>query len=424
MGSLKHFVDKDTLGDQQISFFVVFYFFAQIANATIKTVLPIPDGLWNLISIAWGVLIIYYLLRCIKVVWRRSSKIFASSLILFTFIYITSLLLISYRGEPTQGFWKGQVLISYAYWIPVGVAAASINNKQIFYDMFYKWSYLMSILLFACVFFRRSTELMEGELEYNMFFGFHLVIPALFHISQYYKTKNRLILSFFIFEVILLVIYANRGALIPIVFYFIFRILLNDRDNSQKKVANVILLTLISLIIFVFSDAIFVFLEDLSTAMGIRSRTLTLMANGEMTDPTGRDELSAIAWNMIATKPILGWGLGGEFYEISRQLGQMTPGVSSAAFTPHNGILEFLISFGIIGGVIASFFFIKPLFSIGNIKDPNTALLILIFGAAVVAPSMISADGLLIKPGAAVYIYLYYFSNRHRVRSNPANVSV
>ena len=403
---------SDNLWDQKISLYIVFYFFAQIANATIKTVFPIPDGLWNLISVAWGGLIIFFMLRCLKGVWYRSRRILNTSLVLFTVIYLISFGLILSRNEPTQGFWTGQVLISYAYWIPIGVAAASIRNKQVLYDMFYKWSYLMSLLLFACVFFRRSTELMEGETEYNMFFGFHLVIPALFHISEYYKKKKKLILAFFIFEVLLLIIYANRGALIPIVFYFVFRILLNDRTDSQTKTMKVLGLSVLTLLLFLLSEPLFNFLQDLSVSLGIRSRTLALMASGDMTDPTGRDDLSEIAKRMIWESPVLGWGLGGEFYEISRQLGQLVPGVSSAAFTPHNGILEFLISFGVIGGLIASILFIIPLFRLGQIRDPYTALLILIFGAAVVAPSLITADGLLIKPGAAIYIYVYYYSRR------------
>lgn len=415
MGQKRYSVsDKESLWDEKISFYVVFYFFASIANATIKTVFPIPDSIWSLLSAGWGALIVFFMLRCYGEVLRRSGKLFGTSVAVFGIIYVISLLLIISRGEPAQGFWRGQVFISYAYWIPIGVAVASVRNKQILYDTFYRWSYIMSLLLFACVFFRRSTELMEGETEYNMFFGFHLVIPALFHISEYYRTRKKAILAFFILEVMLLIIYANRGSLIPIVFYFVFRIMLSNNADSQKKMAYIMMVGLVTMIIVIFANPIFSFLEEVSTAIGIRSRTLSLMASGEMADPTGRDELSKIAWRMIWDSPAVGWGLGGEFYEISRQLGQFKAGVSNAAFTPHNGVLEFLISFGLLGGTLASLLFIVPFFKLGSVKDPYTALMVLIFGCAVVAPSLLTADGLTIKPGAAIFIYLYYTRTKYR----------
>jgi hypothetical protein len=189
--------DKETSWDYKISFYVVFYFFAEIANATIKTVFPIPDSLWAPLSALWGVVIIFLMLRSIKFVYKRSSTIIINSLYLFIFIYSLSLAMILLREEPLQAFWRGTVLMTFAWWIPVGVSACSVKNKQILYDVFLKWSYPMSILLFACVFFRRSDGLMPGETEYNMFFGFHIVVPALFHINEFYRSHNKKILFLF-----------------------------------------------------------------------------------------------------------------------------------------------------------------------------------------------------------------------------------
>lgn len=405
---------KDVEGDSKISFYIVFYFVALIANATIKTVLPIPDSLWGLISIAWGVLIVFFLLRCIKIIWRRNRQIVTISLVLFTTIHLFSFISIMMRGEPSQGFWKGSVFVNYAYWIPIGLAIASVKDKKIFFDMFYKWSYAMSILLFLCVFFRRTNELMEGETEYNMFFGFQLVIPALFHITQYYMTKDKKVLAFFIFEVLLLIIYANRGALIPIVVYFLFRTFLKQNAGSQRGFANVFFIITMAAIVMIFSGPIFTALDSFSSALGIRSRTLTMMANGNVMDSSGRDELADISFAMISERPILGWGLGGEFWEIGKRMGVVGVDFSSAAFSPHNGILEMWVCFGVVLGTIALLIFIVPMLRIRTIREPYTAMLILILGAAVVAPCMISADGLLIKPGAAMYVYLYYLRN-HRI---------
>lgn len=248
---------------------------------------------------------------------------------------------------------------------------------------------------------------MEGEVEYNMFFGFHLDIPALFHISEYYRTKKKKVLAFYIFEALLLVVFANRGALIPLIVYFIIKFVFYGNKSAKDKVLNLIFISMVSAIMILFSNAIISLLNNFAGAIGVHSRTLALFESGEIRNPTGRDVLSDIAWNMIKEEPVLGWGFGGEYYEIARQLGQQTIGVTKYAFTPHNGILEFLISFGMFWGSIASLLFILPFFRHRVIKDYYTAVLILIWGSAVVAPSLISADGLLIKPGAAIFLFLY-----------------
>lgn len=404
-------IDRDTRWDQKISFYIVFYYFAEIANATIKTVLPISGSVWRLLSIAWGGLIVFFMLRCIREVVKRKRAVFWWSMLIFAGIYLVSYIQIISRGEPTQAFWSGTVLMSFAYWIPIGVAAASIKNKKILYDTFYRWSYAMSILLFMCLFFRQSTVLMEGETEYNMFFGFHIVIPALFQITEYYHTKKSFILAFFVFEVLLIIAYANRGALIPIIFYFLFTLVFSGDRGSRERIVNFIVISLLAGVILIFSNSFFSLLVDFSNAVGLNSRTLAMLESGEIRNPTGRDELSAIAWRMIGEKPILGWGLGGEYYRIAVELGQATPGVTKAAFTPHNGFLEFLISFGVVGGSIVTLLFLLPILRQKAVKDHYAAALILIFGAAIIAPCMISADGILIKPGAAIYLYLYLTRN-------------
>lgn len=407
-------IDRDTRWDQKISFYVMFYFFAEIANATIKTVLPISNSLWSVLSLGWGAAIFFFMIRCIGEVIRRQKHTATITLLIFVFLYLIGYYLISSRQEPFQAYWR-TVLLNGVYWIPIGLAVSAIKNKQVLYETFLKWSYYMSIMLFLCLFLRRSTELMEGETEYNMFFGFHLVIPALFHVSEYYRSKKKKVLAFFIFEVLLLVVFANRGALFPLVFYFVFKLVVQGGATLRERIKYFIVISLISAIIIVFSNAIISVLNDFAEAIGVRSRTLAMLQSGEMQNLTGRDALSDIAWRMIREEPVLGWGFGGEYYEIARQLGQQTIGMTDYAFTPHNGFLEFLVSFGVFGGSIASLFFVIPFFRLGNIRDYYTAILILIWGCAVVAPSLISADGLLIKPGAAIFLFLYLTRRKSQI---------
>ena len=126
--------------------------------------------------------------------------------------------------------------------------------------------------------------------------------------------------------------------------------------------------------------------------------------NGEMVSyKSNRDIIWDTTEQMIRDKPLLGWGLGGEFYYLAQADGE----IADASFTPHNGILQNIVNFGIIGGVIATAIFIIPYFNISKIKDQSYYDLVLIFGSSIIA-NFYSANGFFIKPSCSVFIFLFY----------------
>ena len=109
---------------------------------------------------------------------------------------------------------------------------------------------------------------------------------------------------------------------------------------------------------------------------------------------------------MIFERPVLGWGLGGEFYRLADYEGAIKVDNS---FTPHNGVLQNMVNFGVFIGTIVSLLIIIPYFKIKRIKNIYYHDLVLIFGSAIVA-IFYSASGFFTNPMVAIFLYLSYFS--------------
>ena len=114
----------------------------------------------------------------------------------------------------------------------------------------------------------------------------------------------------------------------------------------------------------------FSILNNINTLLeyyNIQSRTVSLAESGVITDNSGREELWKAGWEMVKEKPIIGWGVGGECYSLAKKLGSF--GEASAAFTPHNGLIQLLLNFGIFIGAIIGAIFMFSIFKIKNIQS-------------------------------------------------------
>lgn len=400
-------LDKNTYWDFRISAGCVIYFLMSVLNATIKTVLP-DSGIVTILSLLTGIVIMVGFIQCLPAVFKRNQKLLLSSYFLFVFVYGISYLLISLRGENTDVMLKGSALLTFAFWIPLGVFSTSVYNKSILYNVFLKASFPILAMLTLMFLIHPHNE--NEVAEYNMFFGINMLIPIMFHLNELFKSralvskkKKFLYLIMFIIEFAMVFIYANRGCLIPIVFILIYKLFL-----ESKKRASVVLpiIILIGFFVYFFGEGILSFIAALFDNYGISSRTLWYILSGEISDPSGRDEIWKNSLEMIFERPVLGWGLGGEFYRLADYEGAIKVDNS---FTPHNGVLQNMVNFGVFIGTIVSLLIIIPYFKIKRIKNIYYHDLVLIFGSAIVA-IFYSASGFFTNPMVAIFLYLSYFS--------------
>lgn len=128
----------------------------------------------------------------------------------------------------------------------------------------------------------------------------------------------------------------------------------------------------------------------------------------EIAQSDARDELRAIAMQMIDERPILGWGIGGECYTMGMKYSAGSE--LSVGFSPHNGVLQHMLYFGVFLGNLVNFLLILPLFKLHKIRDQYRHGLILICGSAYFITTLWTSCDILLKPAVAIYLYLSYYN--------------
>ena len=401
---LKGISDKNLYWDYRISIGVVLYFIMSVFNATIKTVRP-DSGIVSILSILSGLVIAAGFIQCLPSVLKRSRRILFSSYILFFVVYGISMALISIRGESIDLMLKGSAFLTFAWWIPLGVFVSSIYDKSVLYQVFLRASFIILTLLTLMFIYHPLPE--NGVAGYNMFFGFNMLIPTLFHINELYKTKKLIYLFLFLTEFLMILVYANRGCLLPIVFIFLYKSLWENKKRT-KKLLPIILILLI--VIYFLGNILIETIASILEGYGLSSRTLWYLLSGDISNATGRDEIWNNSIKMISERPILGWGLGGEYYQLAAYEGAIE---IDNSFTPHNGVLQNWVNFGVLIGSVVSIMIIRPYLNMRHIKDKYYHDLVLIFGSAIVA-MFYSASGFFTNPMAAMFLYLSYLYSKRK----------
>ena len=398
---------REARWDKRISFYVIYYFIASALNATIKHAFVIQGSLHNAISVLIGLSMVFFMLVPIREVWRRSAKLLIGVIIIFVVVYLISICLVLARKETLSLLLRNTAFLTFAWWIPVGVYACSVKNKEILYKTCLKGSLVISILMLILWF---SSYNVEDAVEYSMFMGFTLITPLLFHINECFRSRKIVFFLLALLEFFMIIAFANRGVILSLVAFMLFKIIIETK-TPFKKTIGIIVILIMGAVWMADYEQIVLFFSNLLGSMGLISRTLNMVLSGTITDSSGREEIWRICSSMINEKPILGWGLGGEYYEIAHRMGA-APEEISAGFSPHNGIIQNFVCLGILGGLLASLIVVIPIFSIHRIKNTYMRYLVAFFICASIIPCLVSADGFFVKPAVAISLFLFYSRNR------------
>lgn len=398
----------DDIKDVKVSWFVGAYFISSVANMTTKTIMPIPESMWGMVSLLWGLFIVFFMLRGIGTVFSRSKSLIVKSLVIFFILFVWSYALITLRGEPATVLIRDIGIPALVFWLPVGIYVCSVKRMEILYHILLKTSYIITFLLVLCFLFRNGAAVTgENASSYNMFFGYSMAFSSLFQLNEFFRTRKKVFLLLFLFQVVLILLYANRGALLSVGFFIIYKLIF-DQESTVMKIIGITL-------IIIALAAVILYMQDLASAAvqllrgyNIESRTLEKMALSELAESDARDELRAIAMQMINERPILGWGIGGECYTMGMRYSAGSE--LSVGFSPHNGVLQHMLYFGVFLGNLVNILLILPLFKLHKIRDQYRHGLILICGSAYFITTLWTSCDILLKPAVAIYLYLSYYN--------------
>ena len=253
------------------------------------------------------------------------------------------------------------------------------------------WLVMALVLLYIYGFFMGIVFITS----YNLAFSFACVLPfvAFYSHRKFYDW----IVCFVLF--VLVIAIGARGAALCMASYVVF-------DLFQHKSRGRFLI-LIIIVTFVVSLPL---LNHWLLSIGISSRSLDMLLNGDITSDSGRGFIRRYFINELLEHPFLGIGLFGD---------RLLEGVVYC----HNIILEIFLDFGIpLGGLFVFVGLIKLLFLYFKSDVVNRNKIIGYF-CALVLPFMTSGS-YLISSEFAIFVGLCYLINKNQKETTIENDSI
>lgn len=318
----------DESGDKKLSFFICTYMIASSLNISVKTVLPISASAWNMVSLGFEAFILMALMFALPVLFFRARKSFILVEAVFIILYFVSFLI---------GKADNSLLISTAFWtlavcIPLGIAGASVFNKEILF----KYLRISAFIEYPILCIALLSMGVVGS--YNMSASYSLVIPVLFLFHSFFEDRRFLTGVLGVIGVILIVFYGARGPFLCVAIY-VFAKLFMSRGNIRITIMRIGLL--IGVIVLIVNwETILYQVQLFLINNGISSYALQRLVTGKITETAGRSDLWEYYISLIKERPLTGYGLQG--------------GWIGSGNGPHNMLIEYVLAFGIIvGGIIS-----------------------------------------------------------------------
>ena len=244
--------------------------------------------------------------------------------------------------------------------LPAAICVHLIYDYDRFYTGLIRTAIFISSVntLFLLSFFLGN----YGGAEYSMGYSQALVFPTNVLISFYFKNDRKKLtklvyLVLIATNVLSIIVFGSRGAIVSIVFFTIVLFIKSDNYDFNKNVQRIILILVSLLILFVLSKQILQFGIGILNKIGMSSRTLELLVSRGFLADNGRMDIWRVIIDKIKDSPFAIRGINAD------QL--LQTGFYHNSNYAHNLFLELIYSFGIlIGGILSVWFinkFIKTL---------------------------------------------------------------
>lgn len=243
------------------------------------------------------------------------------------------------------------------------------------------WFVMVLVLLYIYGFFKGVVFFTS----YNMGFSFACVLPF---VAFYSHRKFYDWIACFILFVLVIAIGA-RGPVFCITLYVII-----DLFHRKSRWRFLLLVGIVGFIVLLPN------LNDWLVSIGISSRSINMLLNGDITSDSGRLEIRNYFLNELLEHPVLGIGLFGD---------RLLDGVVYC----HNIILEMILDFGIPLGSFLLFVVMVRLISLYYRLNADNRNRIIGYFCALVMPFMTSSS-YLIDSNFAIFVGLCYLINKNQ----------
>lgn len=278
-------------------------------------------------------------------------------LILLILIFLNTLV-VSYKTEATH--WMIEFL-KFGI-IPLYLASTKLNLKQIF-DA---WTFFGIINFFIWVFYFKDVN--DGKIDY-MFYGVSLTYSfSIFIINLLIlKYKRILFLFFTVISYVMLILLANRVAVIIATLLIILFLLYRSLKTKAYRILSLIILIL-SYVIYKEIFTVLLLVKKVTDNFGFNSyflnKAIFLMNNGIEAASSGRDNLYVLSLEILKNSSYLPNGIGYFQYK-------------TGEIYPHNIFLDLMVSFGFLGILIFLSFTLWVIVNLYKYKDNKYRLFVI-----------------------------------------------
>lgn len=173
-------------------------------------------------------------------------------------------------------------------------------------------------------------------------------LPVVMMSFLYAKEKKSIVRWIFpVFGLLLILSMGTRGPVLIALAYIVYLLILRIfREKSIKKVFFLCIILIIATYVSINFIEILTYFNRIISNMGLSTRVIDRFLSQNMLLDKDRSSISTILWKKINERPILGYGIAGEWKMIG--------------WNAHNMYLSILSNFGIIaGGIIIIWMIVK-----------------------------------------------------------------
>ena len=244
--------------------------------------------------------------------------------------------------------------------LPWFVVGNSLDNLNEIIEVFKKYVYLILLSNIALILFCILTgRPMLGNMEIS-----YTILPLLLFSLLIFLNENKIkFLIIALFSSAIIVIMGSRGTILCIAGFLIMYYMMNFKKNFFYLI---IITTSLIGVIWNFNNIIDITINKFES-LGISSRTLYKLQNGDILNDTGRGKIQEVAIEALNEHPILGLGIGGERILVNDKIYEMTKDMSTCY--PHNLAIEIIVQYGYFIGTMLIIFLIGLL--VNTIKNTS-----------------------------------------------------
>ena len=319
-----------------------------LRNATVERTF-LSDNAKNIFSVSIRAIILVSFMIAIPIIFRRAAR----RMVLLIFAIVLGIILHALIFPANNIYFIGTAQRFMTSIFPIVMCAYAVRDSNALYGRLLAASLCLSVMNLICLVLYLLFGINHTE---SMGLSNALVIPVNAMMANIIGRKgkgNVLLIVFVLIDILTVVLYGSRGAILSIVVFIVLFYLGFNRDNLAKRMKLYFLFAFILIFVLLLRDPIIDIFTNLLGIRGLSSRTLDMLKNGTFLNENGRYMIWKQIMGYIRSNPFAIRGINADMLPRT--------GFYSSSNYSHNIVLELMYSFGVFFGLLLCIFFARKI---------------------------------------------------------------